>query len=76
MKRHNDGDLQTGLIYADHVDLPSDDAANGPVIVWDVWPLPGMKAAVALTNGAKPPWRVHGSYPTVEAMLSDGWVVD
>ena len=78
VKRHNltTSEVETGIIFADHIDLPDDDDANGPVIVWNAPLWPTMKAAVAILKGVTPTWPELGRYPTVEAMLNDGWVVD
>ena len=76
IKRRHEGMIQLGVIYADHVDLPNDSEPNGALVVWDGPWMPSMKAAVAITMGATPPWPVIGEYTGVEQMLEDGWVVD
>jgi hypothetical protein len=59
----------TGTIFADDID--------GPVRVFDVNVFHcSMRAAAAMTLGTPCPWPLHGTYPTVEAMLADGWRVD
>jgi hypothetical protein len=69
--------LETGVIYADDIDLPDNKDANGPIRVFDINVFGvTMKAAVALTQGVPCPWKIHGTYTDVEAMLDDGWKVD
>jgi hypothetical protein len=76
MKRHNDGAVQIGVIYADNIDIPGDDGQSGRLVMWDAPWMPSMKAAMAISMGATPPWPIVGEYESVEQMLDDGWVVD
>jgi hypothetical protein len=68
--------VELGLIYADHVDLPHEDRPAEPLVVWNAPWMPSMKAAIAITMGATPPWPIVGEYVGVEQLLEDGWVVD
>lgn len=71
------GSHDIGVIFADDIDIPDDDEANGPIRVFNVNVFQcSMTAAAALASGVQCPWPIHKTYTDVEAMLDDGWLGD